>query len=154
LVIDEDALLLLDEPTEKSDTAKTLADNSACYVCHANYREEELAQWHAAEEIGCVECHGDSFAHRNDENNTTPPEVMFPRAKIDDSCQECHESHDVSPQDVIAMFLERCPHDADPRNVVCTDCHGQHRLALRTVRWNKSTGELITTEVDSAADEQ
>jgi hypothetical protein len=71
---------------------------------------------------------------------------MYPRDKIDDSCRECHETHDVEPHKVIAVFLERCPHDADPRSVVCTDCHGKHRLDIRTVRWDKATGKLLTGE--------
>ena len=25
----------------------------------------------------------------------------------------------------------------------CTDCHGDHRLRLRTVRWDKKTGKLL-----------
>jgi len=29
----------------------------------------------------------------------------------------------------------------------CTDCHGiDHRMQVRTVRWNKATGELIRAE--------
>ena len=82
----------------------------------------------------------------NDENNTTPPERMYPREKIDASCRECHEDHDVPARKVLAVFLERCPHDVEPKSVVCTDCHGQHRLAIRTVRWDKATGKLITGE--------
>ncbi len=29
------------------------------------------------------------------------------------------------------------------KDVGCTDCHGKHRLPRRTVRWNKSTGDLL-----------
>jgi hypothetical protein len=106
LVIDEDAPLLLDEPPESekhSPAAATgaLTDNMACFVCHANYREELLASEHAAKNVGCVDCHGPSYAHRNDENNTTPPDIMYPTDAIDSSCEVCHESHDVPARDVI-----------------------------------------------------
>ena len=151
LVVDTSAPLLLDEGKSlnaRSDrnSDKPFADNSACYVCHENYREEELVAWHAEEGTGCVDCHGDSFAHRNDENNITPPDVMFPAKKIDRSCRECHSSHDVSPRDVLARFLERCPEKTNPRNIICTDCHGEHRLKSRTVRWDKGSGELIESD--------
>ncbi len=144
LVIDMSSPLLLDEPSEEPDKKVHKADNSACYVCHANYEEEALVGWHAVEDIGCVDCHGDSFAHRNDENNTTPPDVMFPSKKIDANCGECHEDHDVPAHKVIARFLERSLSKADSKALVCTDCHGYHRLKLRTVVWNKETRELIT----------
>jgi formate-dependent nitrite reductase cytochrome c552 subunit len=120
-----------------------MADNSACFVCHGNYDEEELALLHAKEEIGCVDCHGDSFDHRNDEDNVTPPDVMYWPARIDEACQECHDTHDVSAREVLKRWQERCPEKRDYKQVVCTDCHGYHRLQRRTVRWNKKTGELI-----------
>jgi len=145
LVVDLESPLLLDEPEDGEPAAKTdKADNSACFVCHANYQEEPLANWHAEEKIACVDCHGDSFAHRNDENNTTPPDVMFPAAKIDKACSECHDMHDVAATEVIARLLERCPEKARSGQLVCTDCHGQHRLKLRTVVWDKATGKLLT----------
>jgi len=144
LIIDMSSPLLLAEPTETPDKKVHKADNSACYVCHANYEEEEMVGWHAVEDTGCVDCHGDSFAHRNDENNTTPPDVMFPAAKIAENCAECHDEHDVPARKVIARLLERCPEKTDAKTLVCTDCHGHHRLKLRTVVWNKKTGELIT----------
>ncbi len=153
LKIDMSSPLLLDDPAEKTDKKVHKADNQACYVCHANYQEEELVGWHAVEDIGCVDCHGDSFAHRNDENNTTPPDVMFPASKIDGNCGECHEDHDVPPDKVIARFLERSIKKTDPKTLVCTDCHGHHRLKLRTVVWNKETRELITGKKKTKAED-
>ena len=32
---------------------------------------------------------------------------------------------------------------SDAKDIVCIDCHGQHRLKIRTVRWDKQTKELI-----------
>jgi hypothetical protein len=147
LVVDKDAPLLLDDgPRLPWRSKKATADNSACYVCHENYREEEMVHVHAIEDIGCVDCHGDSFAHRNDENNITPPDVMYPAKKIDSSCQECHESHNVLPRGVVKRYLERCPEKTDFSTVYCTDCHGEHRLKSRSVRWDKVTGKLIESE--------
>lgn len=152
LKIDMSSPLLLDDAQEKPDKKVHKADNQACYVCHANYQEEELVGWHAEEDVGCVDCHGNSFAHRNDENNTTPPDVMFPRRKIDANCRDCHEEHDVPAHKVIARFLERELKKTAPKSLVCTDCHGQHRLKLRTVVWNKETGELITGKEQAKAE--
>ncbi len=145
LVIDRGAPLLLDEPAggKTDQPSESLADNSACFVCHGNYDEEELVLIHAREEIGCVECHGESFAHRNDEDNITPPDVMYWAERIDPKCQECHEEHDVAARKVLTRWQERCPEKTDAAQVVCTDCHGHHRLARRTVRWEKKTGKLI-----------
>jgi hypothetical protein len=153
LVIDRSAPLLLDDaPLEKPDKNQgPMADNSACFVCHGNYEEEKLALVHAREEIGCVECHGESFAHRDDEDNVTPPDVMYWPERIDDKCQECHEEHDVPAREVLTRWQERCPEKQDFTQVACTDCHFQHRLARRTVRWEKKTGKLIVGDIDGPA---
>jgi hypothetical protein len=149
LVVDTGAPLLLNEPVETESpsfekTAEAIADNSACFVCHANYAEEPLARDHAKAGIGCLDCHGDSFPHRNDENNTTPPDIIYPADRIAPSCRECHATHDVPAVEVIALYLKRCPSKRDPTKVLCTDCHGEHRLEVRTVRWDKETRKLIT----------
>lgn len=157
LTIDRGAPLLLDESEtnaaeKKADARKVLADNQSCYVCHANYQEEEMVHQHAVGDIGCIQCHGPSLAHRNDENNTTPPDKMYPTAAIDKSCAECHDTHDVSAQKVLTRWRERCAEKADPAKIVCTDCHGYHRLKVRTVRWDKATGKLLMT--NSKADKK
>lgn len=147
LMVDTEAPLLLDEPSETESTRPaqptTGADNSACFVCHANYREESLAVRHARADVGCVVCHGPSFAHRNDENNTTPPDKMIPADAIDKACQKCHTSHDVSAAKVVMHWKKKGIEKTDAASIVCTDCHGDHRLKIRTVRWNKKTGKLI-----------
>jgi len=154
LVIDKEAPLLLDEPAEAdeaccAETAQASADNTACFVCHANYQEETLASEHAKARVGCVDCHGESYPHRNDENNITPPDIIYPRDRIDQSCQKCHATHDVPAARVIALWLKRCPAKTDPKTIVCTDCHGEHRLRIRTVRWDKKTWKLIPRRQDS-----
>jgi hypothetical protein len=153
LVIDQDAPLLLEEPagTKKvsvSGTLGTLTENGPCFVCHVNYEAEPLASRHAAANVGCVSCHGPSYAHRNDENNTTPPDIMYPPDKTDAACHKCHASHDVPAAKIVTLWLKRYPHKRDARRIVCTDCHGEHRLKVRTVRWDKETGKLLQSGKD------
>ncbi len=148
LVVDKSAPLLLDEPAEADKTnpqatAAVDADMAACFVCHANFKTESLAQGHAKAKMGCIDCHGKSYAHRNDENNTTPPEKMYARDQIDYACRQCHPSHDVPAAKVVVLALQRGLSQTDPKAILCTDCHGHHRLAQRTVRWDKKTGKLL-----------
>jgi predicted CXXCH cytochrome family protein len=98
---------------------------------------------HAKEGTGCVDCHGQSYAHRNDEDNITPPDTMFAHEDIAKNCAECHDTHDAPAKKVLARWQERCPAVTNPEELVCTDCHGSHRLDFRTVWWNKKTRELI-----------
>ena len=141
LVIDTDEPLLLEEPKDNvrpdKPVAPSVAENSACYVCHENLQTEELVTQHAAGDTGCVDCHGKSYDHRNDENNTTPPDVMFPRGNIDAACLECHETHDAPAAKVVARLHERAPRLSESEQLVCTDCHGFHRLPHRTVVWDR-----------------
>lgn len=146
LVVDMSEPLLLDDPTEDQAAATQAAtENMACFVCHAGYMGEFLAECHAKADVGCVKCHGDSFAHRNDENNTTPPETMYPAEKIDPFCQGCHKAHDIPPKKIIARWKEVNIDKSDPSWIVCTDCHGEHRMKVRTVIWDKETGKLLRT---------
>ncbi len=142
----------LDEklPEAPKNAVKIKADNDACYVCHGNYKEEPFALKHGQEDVGCIECHGKSYAHRNDEDNITPPDTMYPAEAIKKCCQECHDEHDAPAKKVIARWQERCPEKTDPKKIVCTDCHGQHRLKNRSVRWNKTTGKLILKKKEPA----
>jgi hypothetical protein len=142
LVVGKDAPTLPGETTGEKPKGK-VADNAACFVCHANYKEEPLAVEHARQNIGCAACHGRSDAHCNDENNTTPPDTLFPADRIDAACRTCHDRHDAPAIQVIARWRERCPTKTDPKTIVCTDCHGRHRLRLRTVRWDKRTRKLL-----------
>jgi hypothetical protein len=157
LVIDQDAPLLLDEPGRAENPLpaasphpqlltkqeRVLAENGPCFVCHVNYQAEPLAKQHAGADVGCVSCHGPSYAHRNDENNTTPPDVMYPRNGIDPACRKCHASHDVPAGKIVTLWLQRFADKTDAQSIVCTDCHGDHRLKVRTVRWDKKTGKLL-----------
>ena len=145
LTVDKSAPLLLDGPTEKpgGKDKDPSSLNQACYVCHNNYTEELMVTVHAKEKVGCVDCHGLSFAHRDDEDNITPPDIMYPLDKIDTACQKCHETHDAPAKKVLTRWQERCPAKQDFASVVCTDCHGTHRLDKRVVRWDKKTRALV-----------
>jgi len=135
---------LLNEDLPASEEKHVLdVDNSACYVCHGNYDGEELVVEHGKEGTGCMDCHGQSIDHRNDEDNITPPDIMYPPEDVDGMCGKCHDIHEASARKVIERWQERCPAKTDPKEIICTDCHYQHRLAFRTVWWNKKTGELI-----------
>ncbi|WP_347245936.1 cytochrome c3 family protein [Thermogutta sp.] len=126
-----------------SENKPAAADNSPCLVCHANFEEEPLSRRHARAGVGCVKCHGESFDHRSDENNTTPPDRMFPRSEIDRACRECHPTHNVPAKLVVATYLKRCREITNPDKLVCTDCHGKHRMNTRTILWDKRTGRLL-----------
>lgn len=146
LVVDTSEPLLLDDPAKDQATATEAATrNKACFVCHANYMGEFLVERHAKGNIGCVNCHGDSLAHRNDENNTTPPDTMYATEGIDPFCRGCHGTHNVPPEKVVARWIERGLNKDDAARIVCTDCHGEHRMKVRTVIWDKKTGKLLRT---------
>lgn len=147
LVLDDEEPLRLDSVAKPASPAmsKTVADNSSCLVCHANFRKEALAASHASNAVSCTSCHGPSIAHRNDEANIIPPDHMFPAGSIDASCAKCHDAHDVPPRAVIQRFLEKSPRPTDLKSLVCTSCHGEHRMAVRTVRWDKKTRKLVST---------
>ena len=141
---DEAARLLggLGGETDPSASAAAAGINSRCHVCHVNYAAEELAVTHAKADVGCEKCHGHCNEHCSDEDNVTPPTVMFPRAKIVPACVNCHA------EDKLAGVKEHKPVLAALKKAekVCTDCHGSHRLAVRTRRWNKQTGRLISDD--------
>jgi predicted CXXCH cytochrome family protein len=140
----------LDEklPEASGNAERLPVDNGACYVCHKNYDGEGLALVHGKAEIACVDCHGQSDAHRNDEDNITPPDRMFALGDVDGMCAECHEGHDAPAREVLARWRERCPTKTDPAEIVCTDCHFQHRLPFRTVWWDRDTGKLVIRKGD------
>ncbi|HOP75868.1 MAG: cytochrome c3 family protein [Thermogutta sp.] len=123
---------------------KAPPDNSPCFVCHANFEDEPLSTRHFKAKIGCVDCHGESLAHRSDENNTTPPDKMYAPDEIDPACKSCHKNHNASAREVVEVYLERCREITDPKKLTCTNCHGRHRMYHRTIVWDKRTGKLIT----------
>jgi hypothetical protein len=116
-----------------------------CNDCHMGYIGEPLALAHAKAGMSCDSCHGKSRAHYSDESNTTPPDKMFPADKINPFCRGCHDSHDVPPGKVVALWMKRNSDKTDPDKIVCTDCHGEHRMKVRTIIWDKETGKRLRT---------
>ncbi len=161
LLLDDDPPLMLDDGTGADPADASGADNRRCQVCHLNFAMEKLAVTHAKEDIGCADCHGDCDAHIDDESWAsggpgTPPEIMYPPERIDGACSECHDTHDAPAKKVLQRWQQRCPEKADASSIVCTDCHGKHRLnpKLRKAWWDKKTGKPIKPEGDkrTAAD--
>ena len=102
---------------------------------------------HLAFGIGCERCHGESFRHRSDEANITPPEIMYPKEKINPTCMMCHPRHDIQDTkdhrpilEAGLSIFESQPSDEKAKEY-CTDCHGsKHRMKTRTIHWDKCTG--------------
>ena len=128
-----------DEATEEEPE---WADNSYCYVCHLNYDGEELTQNHEIAGVGCETCHGVSEQHSADEDGITPPEKMFAKDKIRPFCTTCHAKADIDYVDEHKPLFDQASGDKH----VCTDCHGNHSMAVRTRIWDKETGRLISDD--------
>jgi len=134
LLLDDEPLLLLDDDSNGGESAGPQADNSRCFVCHVNYMEEDIAVAHARANIGCAGCHGESDEHIADESwasggNGTAPDTMFPKPKIVPFCMGCHTKDKIDT-------VQHRPLFANMDKMVCTDCHGQHRLTTpRKCKW-------------------
>jgi len=134
------------------EAAASFVANPFCLACHLDFDEEELVLSHEIFGIGCERCHGESLRHRSDEANITPPEIMYPKERINPSCMSCHPRHEIrDTQDHqpileagLSAFEEATPTGEDAKKY-CTDCHGsKHRvLRVRTVYWDKATGALL-----------
>ena len=134
LLLEDEPLLLLDDEPTAAAADKPAADNSRCFVCHANYLDEKIAVTHAHAGIGCAKCHGPSDAHIADESwasggNGTAPEIMYPKDQINPSCMACHPKSTIDTADHKPLFAE------SPAPKTCTDCHGNHRLPIRRSKW-------------------
>ncbi|MBI4579180.1 MAG: cytochrome c3 family protein [Planctomycetes bacterium] len=107
-----------------------LKDNSVCLVCHIDLETEEMAAVHLKAGIVCANCHGVSEAHRSDEMNVTPPEVLYGRADIGPFCTACHPTHKTGQQ--YQEFLRQWSGRRRPNGRMitsdanCMDCHGHH----------------------------
>ena len=135
---------LLDEKLpEATETEKLKVDNTSCYVCHGYYDEEHLVLTHGKGGVSCIDCHGKSYEHRDDEDNITPPDKMYAPGAVNKMCRLCHEEHDAPAAKVIARWQQRCPKKTDPKTIVCTDCHFEHRMKRRTIEWDRKTRELL-----------
>jgi len=144
--VEESAVELQTEDVSKEK--ETFVANAFCSACHYGFDEEELAANHRKAGIGCERCHGESERHRSDENNITPPEIMYPRDKINPTCMMCHPRHEIQHVKSHELFLAGAETifdtDPDTAKLYCTTCHAkEHRISVRTVRWNKATGEIL-----------
>jgi len=135
--------------SERKHNEKGFVANVFCSACHYGFSDEELARTHEKAGIGCERCHGESERHRSDENNITPPEIMYPKAKINPTCMMCHPKHEIRHVADHKMLLESTETifdsaDDNDDQIYCTGCHAEdHRINVRTIRWNKETGELL-----------
>ena len=124
----------------KAIDPREAADNSFCYVCHANYEGEKLVKVHEAEGVGCETCHGMSDKHSQDEDSLVPPDVIFAPAKVASFCGQCHEKRDLLDGD--EAHEKFFAGQVEPAKT-CTGCHDmKHVLKVRTRRWNKETREI------------
>lgn len=123
--------------------------NQFCYACHADFQGETLEARHAKAGIGCERCHGESDRHRSDEANITPPELMYPRVRINPMCMMCHPRDTIRHVDSHKAILEGAATVFDKENseatlTVCTDCHAKnHKMNVRITRWDKATGQIL-----------
>ena len=131
---------------QASHSKETFVANPFCAACHYGFGNEELARTHERAGIGCERCHGESERHRSDEDNVTPPELMYTKERINPTCMMCHpraEIKHVSHHRPILAGAETI-FDKSTNQKTCTDCHAtDHRIRVRTIRWNKATGELL-----------
>ena len=133
-----------------ANAKKGFVANEFCSACHYAFAEENLARTHEQAGIGCERCHGESERHRSDEDNVTPPEIMYPKDRINPTCMMCHPRHEIqhvaSHQTLLAgakTVLDSAA-KVEGRQMYCTDCHAkEHRIKVRVIRWNKATGELL-----------
>jgi nitrate/TMAO reductase-like tetraheme cytochrome c subunit len=117
------------------------ADNSFCFVCHVNFKKEEFVSGHQSAGVGCVECHGESLDHADDEDHVTPPEIMFLKGKVNASCTtaKCHPEPRMKAEIGHRPFYA----GADAERKYCTDCHGKHRIEKRQRKWDRVSRKLI-----------
>jgi len=103
-----------------------LGPNAGCYLCHMTFVKEPLSKVHLRHKVYCIDCHGPSVAHANDEDvGATKPDIYFKRAQIAPACRKCHDTHDADPAKVIARYRQRKLKTASP---TCTECHGTHKI--------------------------
>lgn len=138
-----------EQQAAETTSKKIFVANQFCSACHYGFSDEKLARTHELAGIGCERCHGESERHRSDEENITPPEIMYPKSKINPTCMMCHPRHQiqhVGPHKTLLAGAKTVldSEDSTSDQIYCTDCHAKrHRINVRTIRWNKETGELI-----------
>ncbi len=135
-----------EQSTERKAQKETFVANEFCSVCHYAFGDEKLARTHERAGIGCERCHGESERHRSDEDNITPPEIMYPKERINPTCMMCHPRNEIKhvPHHKPLLAGAETIFDKSSSQNNCTDCHAKgHRINVRTIRWNKATGEIL-----------
>ena len=136
----------IDGQDKEQPKKETFVANEFCSACHYAFGDEKLARAHEQAGIGCERCHGESERHRSDEDNITPPEIMYPKEKINPTCMMCHPRNDIKkvPHHKPLLAGAETIFDKSTNQKNCTDCHAKdHRINIRTIRWNKATGEIL-----------
>ena len=127
----------------KAQKKREPADNYYCLVCHVNYEDEKLVKTHHPVGLGCETCHGMSDKHSEDEDNVTPPDVMFKKAGISLFCTTCHDKQELTEEEEHKELFASETEQKKP----CTECHGsKHRLGVRTRKWDKDSGKLTWSD--------
>ena len=70
------------------------------------------------------------------------PDILISKDDIQNQCMACHKRRQLVRSKKHKPILA----GNAVENKYCTDCHGQHKMAQRTVRWDKETRELIVEE--------
>ena len=96
----------------------------ACITCHVDEVDEYIGSLHRIEKVACVDCHGSSEPHVEDENNDVKPDTVFIRENTDRLCGQCHEDDCTRPE-------HKPETGKKPEPKICTDCHGKHSLKLK-----------------------
>jgi len=139
-------------PPAKKDNvapATTFVANPFCKACHADFDDEALAVRHKTAGIGCERCHGESLRHRSDEANVTPPDLMYPKERINPTCMMCHPRQTIQQVHSHKVVLETnlSALEATPAGhgaKYCTDCHArEHHMKVRAIQWDKCTGKVL-----------
>jgi len=105
-------------------------DNRLCMVCHASLAKEDITLKHFEQGILCIDCHGRSTNHMEDEMLNTPPDIKYGRIEVKPFCRGCHEMHK-HPLKVEEYIEENRGRDRPNGRAIysestCTDCHGIH----------------------------
>jgi hypothetical protein len=138
-----------------AQAAVSVANNTRCFVCHANYEDEPLSVIHGTNNISCIRCHGECSPHSTDEDGLTAPDRMFRKSIIRFNCLSCHDWVKLVATDKQKVNRADLPEKPNHQAVLdgtardkpfCTDCHGEHRMFFRTRAWDKRTGVLVSKD--------
>jgi hypothetical protein len=134
----------------KASMTERPEDNRLCLVCHEMLAEELIAKSHEEQDILCVDCHGPSRLHMEDEMQMTKPDNLMGRAEVDPFCKECHPQH--KDEAVVDAFRKEWWGRDRPNgrvinnDSICTDCHGMHNIKEKQVEGVAGPGQAAEAE--------